>query len=726
MPWDDASDIALPDLASNSQSNQDSIHNAVMSSRPIVNAVSHKDKQTNEEDTVDDLLDAQFFQENHGEKILEEIIESFVNDGHCTVLTEWVSERRPMTDVQEFPAVGASENPAEVFREHLKNTYKIIETFQTDEEGWDFRLKIDGEDEPVIVKFYTKGPGEPVEMVTTRKAIVFEGPRPKSYEHEDVLCPPRSRNLQAPSASNPGGATHVILVDTITIDEIRRMQRQGFYDLLSSKDVDEMEALGRKPDHASDGKDQQKSIVQGQEEETPSKEATHRPLTRMMVFDLYDADGDGINEDVVWWYIEEAGKVAKAVHMGEMWPMNPPERPIAEATFLPVHGYYEGMGLLEMLEGVHDWKKSVVDLTMDAGALTSMPFGFYRPTSNLKPEPMNISPGVLFPLNNPQQDIHFPQIKSDATQFGLSMMSVADSWEERLSLVGDIQQGRVPAGKSSALRTSGGISQLLQQGEARPERILRRFFTVLATTFRHMHQLNQIFLPQDKKIRLLGVRNAGQDPYRTIENRQSIKGKFQFDFRASINNASAQRRAQSLTQFLQLTANPIALQTGIAGPEQYFRHLWDIAKANGIDPVNYIKAPTADSNKPTISAEEAMNALLAEQLPGGVPVEPTEIHIQRLQAFIEDPRMETLRTPPIERLIAQYMQITQERLRAEQEQERLQQAAGQLGQAAGAQVGGGGGGGNAGPPVTGGTPGPNSTSSPEGAGQPALPPGIAP
>jgi hypothetical protein len=380
------------------------------------------------------------------------------------------------------------------------------------------------------------------------------------------------------------------------------------------------------------------------------------------------------------------------------------------------------MGILELLEGIHDWKKSVLDLTMDSGSLTSMPFGFYRPTSNLKPEPMNIAPGVLFPLNNPQQDIHFPQIKTDATQFGLSMMSVADSQQERLSLIGDIQQGRVPAGKSSALRTSGGINQLLQQGEARPERILRRFFSVLATMFRHMHQLNQVFLPPQKKIRLLGVRNAGQDVHRTIESRQSLKGKFQFDFRASINNASATRRNQSLTKFLQLTANPLAFQLGLAGAEELYRLLWDIGKSDGIDPMPYIKKPTAQADQPRISAEEAMNTLLNEQLPGGIPLEPTEIHLQKIQAFVEDPRLLEMKTPPIEKLIAQYMQITQERLRAEQEQERLQQAAGQLGAAAGAQAGGGGGE----PPVTGGQPGPNSTSSPEGAGQPALPPGIAP
>jgi hypothetical protein len=35
------------------------------------------------------------------------------------------------------------------------------------------------------------------------------------------------------------------------------------------------------------------------------KSPDHKTLTRLMCFDLFDSDGDGVNEDMIWWVIKE-------------------------------------------------------------------------------------------------------------------------------------------------------------------------------------------------------------------------------------------------------------------------------------------------------------------------------------------------------------------------------------------------------------------------------------
>src|SRR3546814_15882504 len=77
--------------------------------------------------------------------------------------------------------------------------------------------------------------------------------------------------------------------------------------------------------------------------------------------------------------------------------------------------------------------------------------------------------------------------------------------EERLTHIGDLQAGRVPPGRSSALRTTTNMALLASQAEARPERILRRLFTGLAEIWLQIHELNQRFLPANKKFRIMGM-----------------------------------------------------------------------------------------------------------------------------------------------------------------------------------------------------------------------------
>jgi hypothetical protein len=57
---------------------------------------------------------------------------------------------------------------------------------------------------------------------------------------QDVGHPIRCENLQIPGPSNPMGAAHVWLRDFPTIDEIQRLRKSGYYDLITDDDADKL------------------------------------------------------------------------------------------------------------------------------------------------------------------------------------------------------------------------------------------------------------------------------------------------------------------------------------------------------------------------------------------------------------------------------------------------------------------------------------------------------
>jgi len=81
LPWDDASDIALPDMMTDSLRVQDTLHNAVMTLQPPITAKALHREEKEKEEPVTNLLHHQMFVDHNGEETIGEMAEAFVNDG---------------------------------------------------------------------------------------------------------------------------------------------------------------------------------------------------------------------------------------------------------------------------------------------------------------------------------------------------------------------------------------------------------------------------------------------------------------------------------------------------------------------------------------------------------------------------------------------------------------------------------------------------------------------
>jgi hypothetical protein len=508
-------------------------------------------------------------------------------------------------------------------------------------------------------------------------ADTFDGPRPMVVEWEDVLHPPRVANLQPPGPSNPGGAPHVILRSYPTLDEITDLKKSGYYDLLDDAGVDAMRAVSA-DDGKVDEQKRQKDVMQGVNADTGSDRrpdnAGHRTLTRLMCFDRYDIDGDGIAEDVIWWIIKETRTLLRAKRLTEMYPINPPRRPLARKCFIPVGGRATGISLLEQMEPTHDVMKQLLDQTIDNGTISTSPFFFYRAAGGMRPEVIKLFPGEGYPVGDPKNDVSFPTLNTQAVGFGINMMTLLSQSQQRVTMQNELSFGRVPSGNSSALRTVSGMAMVQSQLEARPERILRRFFSLLAEVYAQMHELNEKFLPKEKSIRIMRVKSDADSPFLTIKGADEISGRFDFSFSANAFNTSRQALQQAYAQIMPAYINPLTIQTGVINADGIYRLLTDFGEAWGQDPQQYLTPPTPESDMPRILAEEAIVAIMGGNKPVGVALEPggSLEHLQKLVAFMESDDFGRI---PEEHaaLFAEY--LLEVRQRAIVEKQRMQQQA---------------------------------------------------
>ena len=679
-PWEDASNFAMPDLMTASMRLQDTLHNAVMSHRPAVMAKATKKHDRDKEDQVNHLTDFQVFVEQPGEEIIGVLAHDFVNEGFFTAYVPWVKEERQVIDVFRLGELPPDVLPIDFFRQYLEGKFPRAELIPSGG-GWDWEIKRgDGKRKKGDrASFFTTEEGD-VEVEIETNAMRYNGPRIVPKDVQDVLHPARCENLQIPGPSNPNGAAHVILKDYPTIDEINRLQKSGYYDLMTAEDSVKLGL--KRMDESNQERAQQKDIMQGHGElkDKPKGAESHKTLTRLMCFDCYDVDGDGLDEDVIFWIILETKTLLRARYLTQMFPSNPPIRPFGEGQLFPVPGRREGIGLLEMLEGLHDAQKQFLDQGGDAGTIANVPFFFYRATSNMRPEVIRLWPGEGYPLNDPQRDVNFPQMGNQSQAFTFNMLAFLNQMEERLSTIGELQLGRVPHGKSSALRTVAGMQTVLSQGDARPERVLRRFFIGLTQIWKVIHTLNQAFLPKNKQYLIAGYGDPSKDPYGVIDGPEKLAGAFMFDFSANALNTSKEALQASLQSLLGIYVSELALTLGVIQPDGIYRLLRDYGKALGPDPDKYLSPPSPTALQPKLFAEEAIAMMMEGQLPQGGPAEGAQEHFAKLEQFTQSDEFGFMPIEHVETLLKPYMERIAQQMIQEQQMQQLMAAAQQFGQ----------------------------------------------
>lgn len=699
-PWPDASNVYIPLMMTDSLQLQDTLHNGVMSQRPVMNPQAQNPADQPQAETVATLLDHQLFVEQAGEEKIGTLIESFVNDGTMYSLQAWITDEQETEHVETFPALDPTVPMDWQCQTRIEGMFKdqpqasMTKTQADDPFTWDVKWHDEHRKAHTAkVEFYTADDGRLL-CIVHRTLTIFDGPMMQPKTEEDIVYPSRAENLQPPSPSNPAGAHHVFLVDYPSKDELKRLWKSKYYDRMTQADVDDLDQEagqhrgGMTTTADPEEHKAQRDALAGQT--YGDSDMASQTYTRLVCFARWDVDGDGLDENVMFWILKEKRLVLRARLMQEIFPSREGRRPLMSEQMIPVPGQIRGIGLLELLEHIQDSMKILVDQTIDKNTLVNTPWFTFRAASGIRPEIIRMAPGEGYPLADPQRDISFPVIPNPEQTLSLNLLAIFNQWAERQAVIGELQFGRVPQGKASALRTTQGMMSVLQQGAARPERIIRRFFLGLAEIYTQLHELNTIYLKPNKQYRILGMSTPGADPYRTVEDPSKIRGRYQFEFKANSLNTNKAVRGQILQQLGAMTFNPMTMQMGLVTPENYYNWLKDIYDESGQDPNRYLNPPTPESAMPKITAEQAIGLLLNGSIPEQSPSEGPQMHLHRLTQLRQ--QLGSV-DAAFDLLYDLYRQKVQTKLVAAQQ---LAQASGQFAGMLSGQ-GGGGGGAQAGP-----------------------------
>lgn len=705
-PWQNASDVHLPVIMTDVQRTQDTLHNAVLSTRPVMTAKASTRAIEKKEKVIDKLLDFQIFIENQGEQKIGNLIASFCEDGMFVAYCPYIKEKQKFTttNIAQFPPVDTSWDMW--LMQRLNELYPKSVILPGKKAPWQWIVR---DEHPLTGKIvernidvYQDSDDAEVQLVSHAEEIIFDGPAFIPVELEDIVVPTRSENLQPQTMSNPKGARVVYKLDYPSKDEVLKLIDSGFYDEVSAEQRKELEAVRNEKDSTNDPESQKilKDDLAGLVDNA-SHDSALNVLTRVMFFGKADLDGDGFDEEVVYWFLKDYNILLRARYLSEVYPSQPLRRPFAMAKYIPVNEQFYAIGLMELMESGYDIIKKVFDQMLDSGDLTNTPWGFYRPMSGMRPEVMRMGPGDLYPTASPKDDVYFPQFNNNMLGFGQNVIAMVSQTLDQATLVGQLQLGGVPQGKSAALRTTSNMQALLQQGDARPERVLRRFFHGLAEIWTQFHELNQIFLPADKKFRISTGVTKDTDPYVELTDRSQIQGRVTFEFSASILNTNRALAMNALQTLLGVLVNPLLLQTGIVTVDNIYELLSDFIESVGQESQKYISKPSNDPFQgPQITAEDAIMACMNGQFPYGTPMEPIEEHLAKIKEFVADKKNMEMFTAMQVALLGQYTAVRIQEMQQMLEQQQAMANAAMMQQSAGPE-GKPGPAGQASPPNTG-------------------------
>jgi hypothetical protein len=330
-------------------------------------------------------------------------------------------------------------------------------------------------------------------------------------------------------------------------------------------------------------------------------------------------DNSGINSDLVVWVHKNTTKIVRATYLYRMSETG--QRPYAKADFYKREGEPFGIGLPELIYTLTKEIDAVHNMRLDFGLLSTMPFGYYRPTSSMSTEKIPIEPGQLVPLDNPQSDVMFPNL-GNRTAFGFQEEAALQQMIERVTGISDLSLGVL--GAQGAARTATGARAIVGESNANLDIFLRRLNRGLKKLYGYLFGMLQRRLPENFEFRLFG--DNGQQYFKTVHSREEIAGKYDFELEPNSANSNKQIQVEVANQVYMMTSNPLDIQLGIVTPIERYESIKALMQAQGIkDYSRYIRKPQGQQR--LFTPEEIANRVLSGI---DVPLGPE----QDLQGFV--------------------------------------------------------------------------------------------
>lgn len=449
-----------------------------------------------------------------------------------------------------------------------------------------------------------------VEKKVTKK--IFEGPLLRRKNIEDIII--------SGGEGDPQMADAVIEQDWLNASELWTLaDRQLFR-------IDEVEEVIRGGPDRVEGSSDSELKQRRKENNGKAMLDTDADLDEYRILESYlrlDVDGSGINTDVVVWVHAVSRRILRATYLRRVNKSG--ERPYFKIDFHKRAGQDYGIGIIEMVHPLSKEMDAIHNLRIDYGMISTMPFGFYRPTSSIDPQIIELEPGALIPVDNPQQDVYFPTL-GNRTAFGFQEEAALQTMVERLTGINDMLLGNM-TGAQGATRTATGARALLGESNTNLNVPLRRLGRGWRSALQFLLHMLQQRIPTGLSFRVTG--ETGDDYWRYIQSQEDIAGDFDFEVSNNSENSNKAIQQEMAAQVLQLVMNPLLIQTGIVNQGNIYEAVKSHLKAQGVkDFSKFITKPPEWAHMMT--PENEANRIL-RGIP--VPVTPEMDHQGYLDYF---------------------------------------------------------------------------------------------
>lgn len=329
-------------------------------------------------------------------------------------------------------------------------------------------------------------------------------------------------------------------------------------------------------------------------------------LQKYQVLEAYvkkDVFDSGINSDLVLWIHKQSNKILRATFLHRI-NKKTKKRPYAKADFYVREGQNYGIGLIELTYSICNEIDALNNMAMDFGLLSSMPFGYYRASSNISQESLPIEPGSLIPVDDPSA-IMFPNLGARQS-FSMQYLQFLYSIIERLTGINDLNLGVI--GGQGATRTASGVNALMSESNANLDIFLRRLNRGIKKMFKYTFALVQSNMPPGFEFRIFG--DDGNQYFRQLKSRDEIAGEYDFELEPNSSSSNPGIRQQNAMAIMQMTGNPLDIQLGIITPLQRYESLKNYLVSMGVrDYGRFLQKPPQQMR--VFTPEELANRILS-------------------------------------------------------------------------------------------------------------------
>jgi hypothetical protein len=604
-PWEDAADLNVPMTAIAIDSLYPRIANALFGMDPIVTIKPQEETDVDRSRTVEHFYDWQLSSYINFEEGLrpegKKWVRSGIVFGSAVAKVRWEEEREIVT----------------------KSEDDLLAEYGTTDLGYF---------------------GD--SAITEEEKVVYAASIVENISLEDFIVPSKATGVQ------PHQADHVIHRIFLPNPILQKRMKSRLYKRI--KDVEKFIMTKT----TVQNKDVEQAIDDMQGLTTIGAQGYENRHELLEWYGSFDYNDDGDEIEVIVTVHKEAQKLLRIVPLKEVFPHG--KRPFADWHFIRIPGRFYGMGLPMRIEGIQEEVNTIHNQRVDFGTITNTPFGFYRPSSGLKPETWTFKPNQLYPVED-QSSVWFPQ-RPQTTTFGYKEES--GLWEafERLTGSSDLTAGRQP-NTVGATRTATGTLAIIQEGNVKFNDYIQEAKEGLRRIVLQIHQLNENFLPEDLPglaFRVTG--RGGEDVFVDLKgNTQEIKGNFDFIFMGNAENSSAQfERESNMILFQNLTDMsrlPMAMQLGIVTVKNIYNIYRDMIRSFGKkDVLSYITEPK--DPLPTPLDPNIENVMMSQ----GRPVDPVitenvQYHMQIHEEFEMSPAYQIM-TPEANMMFQDHKQKT--------------------------------------------------------------------